>query len=483
VLASAAGGAALAVPGVADTVKGLWAGEKKEKKDAEEEKGSAELWRDAQGNEGLRLTSEAVAGLRIVPVEVKRATETRPLPPQIGTLNYDNDRLFSIRTRFPGEVAEIKQFEEETPGSPQKRPLRFGDKVAQGETLAVMWSRDLGEKKAALVDAVCSLRLSQDTFSRQYKLFQDAALSLASLKATERQVQADSNAKLTAERTLKMWKMTNEEIQAIIAEANIIHDQKKVRTADNEMRWARVEIQVPKFLNGDQDSARKLNLVVVEKNTNVNDMVDPINSPPLFKVADMGRIQIWVHPPEEYLPLIRESLKKGARLKWQIRFQSEPANTPPLELDILMIAPSLEPNQHSPMVIGYLDNPEGKYLIGQFVTATIFMPPDADSVDLPTAALNEVDGQSLVFVQPDRGKAEYALRRVAVVRRFKEVVFVRTKLTEDERKTSEDEVKLGRRPIRQLLPGERVLTGGIVQMTAALENLLTQERVERQNEK
>jgi cobalt-zinc-cadmium efflux system membrane fusion protein len=475
--------AALAVPGVADTVKGLWVAEKKEKKAATEEIESADLWRDARGNDGLRLTDEAVTGLGVVPVEVKKATQPRALPPQIGTLNYDNDRLFSIRTRFPGELAEIKQIEEDTPGSPKQRPLRFGDKVKQGETLAVLWSRDLGEKKAALVDALCSLRLSRDTLNRQYEIFKDGALSLAAIKASERQVQADSNAVLTAERTLKMWKLTEEEIQAIKAEAQIISDHKKVRTAENEMRWARVEIQVPRFLNGDQVSARKLNLVVVEKNTNVNDMLDPISSPPLFKIADLGRLQIWVHPPEEYLPLIRESLKQGTNLRWQIHFQSEPPNTPPLELSILQIAPSLEPNQHNPMVIGYLDNPESKYLVGQFVTATIFMPPDADTVEVPPAALNEVDGQSLVFVQPDRKKAEYTLRRVAVVRRFKDVIFVRSRLTEEEQKTSAEEVRLGRRPIQPLRPGELVLAGGIVQMTAALENLVTQERVERQKSK
>jgi len=323
------------------------------------------------------------------------------------------------------------------------------------------------------------LRLSQDSLARQSKIFQDGAMSLAAIKATERQVQTDSNAVLTAERTLKMWKMTDEEIQAIKAEAQIIHDQKKVRTAENEMRWARVEIKVPKFLDETDHPVRKLNLAVVEKSTNVNDMVDPISSPALFKVADLGRLQIWAHPPEEYLPLIREGLKKGTKLRWQIRFQSEPANTPPLELEIVQIAPSLEPNQHSPMVIGYLANPEGKYLIGQFVTATIFMPPDADTAEVPTDALNEVDGQSLVFVQPDRKKAEYTLRRVAVERRFKDVTFVRSKLTPDEEKASAQEQKRGRLPIQPLRPGERVVVRGVVEMTAALEALKTKQWSEK----
>ena len=116
-------------------------------------------------------------------------------------------------------------------------------------------------------------------------------------------------------------------------------------------------------------------------------------------------------------------------------------------------------------------------------TVTIFMPPDADTVELPTDALNEVDGQSLVFVQPDPKKTDYVLRRVAVVRRFKDVTFIRSVLTEQEKKTSAAEVQLGRRPMQPLRPGERALTGGIVQMASALESLVTKERVERQNDK
>jgi cobalt-zinc-cadmium efflux system membrane fusion protein len=470
--------AALAVPGVADTVKGLWSAEKKKKTGSDETPGSAQLWRDAKGNIGLRLTDEAVKGLGIAPVAAKKAMQPRPLPPQIGTLNYDNDRLFSIRSRFPGEIAEFKQVEEDTTGSPTRRPLRFGDKVKQGETLAVLWSRDLGEKKAGLVDAMCSLQLSRDTLARQYDLFKDGALSLAAIKASERQVKGDTNAVHTAELLLKMWKLSEQEIHDIKAEAQTISDQKKVRSTDYEQRWARVEIKVPRFHDA-KDPSAKLNLVVVEKNTNVNDMVDPINSPPLFRVADLGRLQIWVHPPEEYLPSIRDSLKKGKKLKWQIRFQSDPPNTPPLELEIVQIAPSLEPNQHNPMVIGYLDNPEGKYLVGQFVTATIYMEPPPNTVEIPTEALNEVGGEAMVFVQPDPAKREFVLRRVAVVQRFKDVTFVRSELTPEEEKTSAREVERGRLPLSPLLADERVVTRGVVEMTAALEAQKTQQRDEK----
>jgi cobalt-zinc-cadmium efflux system membrane fusion protein len=435
---------------------------------------------EKNGNQGLRLLPETVAGLGIEPSLATKAIRERALPQQIGTLNYDNDRLFTIRSRFPGELAEVGKVIDTDGGvtPTRERPMRFGDKVRQGDLLAVIWSQQLGSAKAALVDAICAVRLSQDTLTRYEDLYQKGAMTLSSLKLAERQLQADSNTLLTAERSLKMWKLDKQEIDVIKAEAKIIQDQKKARSADDEMKWARVEIKVPWF-----DKAHPgRELVVVEKNTNINDMVDPINSPPLFKLADTSRLQIWVHPPEEYLPLLREGLKQGpGSLQWDIRFQSEAQDTPARKLDIIQIAPSLEPNQHNPMVLGYLPNPDGKHLIGQFVTATIFMAPDENTVEIPTDALNEVEGQALVFVQQDPAKHEYTLRRVPVVRRFKDVTFVRTKLTEEDEKISKSEVAQGRRPLQPLLPDERVITRGVVELTAALEALATKDKIARKN--
>jgi cobalt-zinc-cadmium efflux system membrane fusion protein len=468
----------MVLPPVRTTIHGWLVGDAKAASSANTTKSEELEYFEKNDIQGLHLPEKAVVGLGLRPIKARLATEGRPLPPQIGTLNYDNDRIFAIRSRFPGELAEVTQvLDADGPITPtRQRPLRFGDKVKQGDRLAVIWSQPFGAAKAALVDAVCALRLSQETLKRYEDLHQKGAMALASVKIAERQVQADSNSLLTAERSLKMWKLEKQEIEEIKAEANVIHDQKKSRSADDEMKWARVEIKVPWF---DKTNPNR-ELIVVEKNTNLNDMVDPINSPPLFKLADTSRLQIWVHPPEEYLPLIRAGLKKGpGGLQWDIRFQSEARETPAAKLDIVQIAPSLEPNQHTPMVLGYLPNPEGKYLIGQFVTATIYMPPDKDTVEIPTDALNEVEGQAYVFVQSDSGKHDYSLRRVAVVRRFKDVTFVRAKLGDDDKKVSDAEVARGRRPLQPLLPDERVITRGVCELTSALEELAIKSRIAR----
>src|SRR5215467_10132933 len=60
---------------------------------------SVEFFRDKQGNPGLRLHDDSVQALQIRPEAAQRASEERALPPQTGQVNYDNDRLWVIRSR------------------------------------------------------------------------------------------------------------------------------------------------------------------------------------------------------------------------------------------------------------------------------------------------------------------------------------------------------------------------------------------------
>jgi cobalt-zinc-cadmium efflux system membrane fusion protein len=470
----------LAFPGVLDAIKGNESGLSAE---LAHEREPAKLFKTATGNYGLRLSAEVIEGFSIRPVKVVEAKQPRPLPPQIGSVNFDNDRLFILPSRFPGEVAEIHQTRDldQYPPIPSKfRPLRYGDRVNEGQLLAVVWSKDLGEKKAAMVDAMSSLRLSEDLLRRNAKLFEKGALPEAAYRASERQVQADRIALLTAERTLKMWKLSAAEIKAIKDEAQEIIkltlDPAKKRDLDAEVKkWARVEIKAPIFT-----TERNRELYVVEKNVNLVQMVDPTTV--MFKLADLSRQQIWVHPPEEYLPMLQERLKSGGKLTWEIRFQADPA-APPLKLPILQLAKSLDPNLHTPMLIGYLPNKEDRYLVGQFVTATIYVEPDPDTVEIPTDALNEVEGEALVFVQNGDRKDEFILKRVAVAQRFKDKTYVRARLTKKDLETSRAEVERGKRPLEPLLPGEQVITHGVVELTEELGDLVTKERIESGTDK
>jgi cobalt-zinc-cadmium efflux system membrane fusion protein len=443
---------------------------------------------DAGGRAGLALTKAAISGLAIKPVRVQRAVRARPLPPQIGTINFDNETLFSIPSRFPGEIAEIAEvYDPSEPNyssakKPFMRPLRYGDRVKQKQMLCIVHSVALGTAKAALVDAVCSLALSKETLDRHYKLFAEGSISLATLRQSERQVLADSNTVLTAERTLLTLKLSELEVQGVKDEAKKIAELAKDATFKRDAkaeaeRWAKVVVTVPEFDKEDPDRE----LVVVEKNTNLYSMIDPIaTGTALFKLADLTRVQVWVHPAEEYLPTFRKMLDSpspGGPF-WTISIPSYPDDKlPPIRFT--QIAPSLEPFQHAPLLMGYLHNPNGnKYVIGQFVTATIDLPPEPDTLEVPTEAINEISGEALVFVQPDPKKDEFILRRVAIVQRFRDVTMVRMQLTNVELDENQRNAKLEnpKRTIEPLSVGDLVVTRGVVELTAALEDLLMKEK-------
>ena len=437
---------------------------------------AVELIRDAKGNAGLRISEEALKSLQAKPYEVQEAFGLRRMPPQMGTINFDNDYLFLIRPRFSGELVSLLQVpvDEDTYPNGAKRDMSFNDRVKQGTVLGVYWSKDLGQAKGALVDAIVNKKQSEIYFQAKKKLYESGDLSLVLYQQYEKQLQNDINAYRVALYPLYVWKVPKEEIAQLEKEADaILADRNKPRHAEEEAkRWATVEIKAPEFAfkDGKPDPSREL--VILEKNTNVGDFVDPGRDKPLFLLGDLSRLQVWVHPPEEYLPMLRSHLARHGpgSLRWKIKFQSDPATE--LELPISKISPSLDPTLKTPMLIGEVKNPDRKFLVGQVVTATILLPPPSDTVEVPPEAINVVESQNLVFVRKKDGpKNDYYLRRVAVAHTAGEMTLVRSNLTEEDERYSKAEQARGRRPLQELHPGEVVLSRGVVQLTGALEDL------------
>jgi membrane fusion protein, heavy metal efflux system len=121
----------------------------------------------------------------------------------------------------------------------------------------------------------------------------------------------------------------------------------------------------------------------------------------------------------------------------------------------------IDPNQHTALVMGWVDNTAGRLRVGQFITATVDLPPPGKEVAIPVAALVEQGDQQIVLVQPDPREPRFVRRRVAVVRRAGGMVFVQSEPTPAQRQ----------RGIRPLRPGELIVISGAVQLTAALADL------------
>jgi cobalt-zinc-cadmium efflux system membrane fusion protein len=408
----------------------------------------------------------------------------REAPPRVlelpATLAVDGDRLLHVSSRFSGEVIEVGRF-------------KVGDAVKKGELLAVIWSKALGEKAGELLDALVQLHSDQESLTKMEKLYEQGSVPEAMVRQCQRTVESDRNTVNRAERTLRVWRVTDNEIKVIQDEAKRVEKSGGKRDPEREKNLARVEIRAP--LTG----------TLLERNLVVGEIVD--TSTELFKIGDLSRLKVLGKVSEEDLPALQrlkkpvewtihppveaKSRRTDARIEgsldqvrvreeaWNARFKSVVSQYAQAEqksgrsrIDQWQLAfgfpiptgqtgrmeaigPVIDPATQTATVTGWVDNTSGTLRPGQLVTVAITLPPDSGEVEVPVAALVEEGGATYVFVQTDAARPVYESRRVMVVRRGKDVAHVRTD---------------------GLRPGERIVTPGAVELKGLLEDLKAREK-------
>jgi cobalt-zinc-cadmium efflux system membrane fusion protein len=425
---------------------------------------------------------------------VKAPAETRPLV-LYGSTALDPTRLMRIRARFaPAEVVSIGQVRDlersAQTGRSEFRELRPGDRVRKGDVLGVFFSVDVGSKKNDLLDALVQLALDQKILERAEK--QAHAVPEVFLLNAQRAVQGDRNAVNRAWNNLKVWNIPEEEIDALQEEARKISADKNAWFRTPAGRWvkkAEEKMKSPKGGNGNGKTPvvgkvdpaagndnpwgrvtlrAPFDGIIVERNIVPHEIVqDPTTC--LFQIAQVQRLLVIASAPEDELPNLN-GLRFSER-RWTVKTVGPTAATE-LPGPIEEIGYLIDPNQHTAVIKGYIDNPEEKIRAGQFVSATVRIPPPAGVVEVPLDAVVEDGQMCVVFVQPDPSKPHYTMRRVQLTHRFEKVAFARsTPFAEQERYASAAEKEQGLQPLEPLRPGERVLKTGVGELKAALLDL------------
>lgn len=408
------------------------------------------LTSDGKPTDTIEVPETVQKTLGITTVHVAAAPPPAPLRLE-GSLFLDPNRLTHVHTRFSGEVVEIGTVEApsddpERLGEMVKRQVRFGDQVKKEQILAVIWSKDLGEKKSELVDALSRLFLDQETQTRLEDLYKNGAIPERSLREAERNVESDLIAVSKAERTLITWRLQKKDLDEIRDEAARIHKNKGHWDQDSKRQWARVDIR------------SSIDGTVVEKNIAVGDVVEPQLD--LFKVADLTRLDVLAHAYEEDLPQL-EDLPLNER-HWNVYLKSDPDGRP-LSGSFSNIGNIIDPNQHTALVMGWVDNKSGRLRVGQFVTAAIDLPAYVDEVAVPASAVVDEDANSFVFVQPDPQKLRYERRKVWVKRRRENQIYVSSRITVD--------------GFSALEPGESVVDSSSLELCSQLDDLKAAARI------
>jgi cobalt-zinc-cadmium efflux system membrane fusion protein len=409
----------------------------------------------ADSSEGLQLVARTPDMVQL-PVEVAQTLDiqtavavpsTTPRSLELsGTLAMDPNRLSHVHARFPGELVEVGKV------AGTREPIAFGRPVHRGQMLAVIWSQDLGEKKSEFIDALSQQRVDEETLKRLARPAAEGAIPDRTMSDAQRRVEADRVAVARALRTLETWRVPKQDIDVLRQEADRLSGTTGPSHDERTQQWAKLELVSP--LDG----------TVVQSNVVLGDLVD--TSTDLFLIADLSRLQVIAHAYEEDLPALDE-IPPGQHA-WEIRVGGGPdAITRQGQFD--QVGCIIDPNQHTALMMGWVDNADGRLRVGQFITARMELPPAKHEVAIPATALLEEAEKQMVFVQPDPGRLQFVRRRIAVTRRFPDRVLVRSQLTPEL-------VKLGVGP---LVAGERVVTTRVVQLSAGLVGLKASAAVER----
>jgi cobalt-zinc-cadmium efflux system membrane fusion protein len=458
-------------------------------KEKDEEKGS----QSATARSGVTLVSGQAHTLE-VPEEVcaslgihrggqdavaiaQKPTTIRPLVLP-GSTALDPTRLARVRARFaPARVVQLGQTWDRSQhnGHSEFRELRQGDSVAKGDLLGVFYSVDVGSKKNDLLDALVQLELDQKIMDRveanRYSVPEVYYLTQV------RAVQGDRNAINRALNNLRLWDIPQDEIDALHAEARKISADKGEWYRTPEGRWVKGERQAsegkPDPGKEPEDPWGRVTLrapfdgVIVERNLHVDEMVVD-NTVNLFQIADVRRLLVIASCPEDQLPAL-EALDRDER-QWTVHTVGA-APESGLTGTIDEIGYVIDPNQHTAVIKGYVDNPGRRLRAGQYVTATVQIPPPDDVCEIPVDALVDDGKQCLVFVQPEAGVAHFTMRRVQVTHRFDRTVLVRNTPIPREEQLTPQEAEEGLLPKEPLRAGERVLLSGTVELKAVVLDL------------
>jgi len=499
----------------------LLAAKKDEAKEAEDSAESGTSLVPGQPHT-LEVSAEVAAALGIRKGEkdsvavAQPPSTTRPLVLP-GSTAIIPGRLARIKARFaPARVVQLGKVWDYSRknGHTEYRELRPGDSVTKDEILGIFYSVDVGSKKNDLLQALVQLELDQKILDEVEK--NRFAVPLVYYLNEVRAVQGDHTEISRALNNLKLWDIPQDEIDALRAEAKKISANKDEWLQTPEGRWvlrAKQAIEGKESNGGKLDPGKESNGgkldpgkeanggkldpgkeanggkldpgkeeenpwgrvtlrapfdgVVIEQNVTKDEMVVD-NTVNLFQIADVSRLLVTANCPEDDLPTL-EALQGNER-RWIVRTVGA-ASAAGLPGTIDEISYLIDPNQHTAVIKGYVENP-GKHIRGgQYVAATVNIPPPADVVEIPTDALVDDGKQSLVFVQPDAAKYQFTMRRVHVTHRFDRTVFVRDTPMPKEEQLTALEAEEGLLPQEPLRPGERVLLAGSVELKRVVIDL------------
>lgn len=315
----------------------------------------------------VELTVEAASRVDIRTAPVERRVLAAQLS-TTGQVGFDQDRLAHVSPRITGRVHRVHAV--------------LGQSIRAGETLAEIDSIELGQAKAAFLQAKAKEELARTSFERARGLLADRIASEQQVLEAEAALRAAAAELHTAEETLHLYGLNQAQVDALT------YDDRKASIYPLRAPFAGT---------------------VTERHVTLGELVTPERN--LFTLADLSRVWIWIDVYQRDLG--RVHLDDEARARVDAFPGEDFAGT------VSYLSPQVDTDTRTVRARIDVANPDGKLRPGMFVEVELVDPHAQEgaaarrpTLVVPEGALVRDGETSLVFVAV--GERRFARREVQI---------------------------------------------------------------------
>lgn len=323
-----------------------------------DEHSAEEEGHEGEGHEGegheeelVRLTPEELdeMGVKLTAAGPGRLQVTVTVP---GEVVVNADRVAHVVPRVSGVVRAVRK--------------RLGDTVTANEVMAELESRELASAQATFLAARERLALAKTTLEREEKLWKEKVSAEQEYLAA-RQAHAEAVIEMhSAEQNLHVLGVTHEYLQGL--------------TSDPDQAFEPYRLTAP--IAG----------TVIEKHITLGEKLD--TDATAFTVADLS--EVWIN-----LTVYQKDIESVAMGQPVTVRSSQGGATATGKIDY--VSPIVDEATRTAIARVVVDNSEGRWRPGMFVTGEIELRDVESPVAVPRDALQTVEGRTVVFVQTPEG--------------------------------------------------------------------------------
>jgi cobalt-zinc-cadmium efflux system membrane fusion protein len=306
----------------------------------------------------VQLKSTETANIKIEEVSLRSLENVLQVP---GNVQFNENKLAHVGSRVPGRVVEVR--------------ASLGDKVKQGDSLAIIDSTELGTAQSEYLKAKANFLAQEKAYERAKKLLEGKAISLGEYQKREAEYMTVRAEFKAAEDKLHLLGLSEAEVKHIGSE-HVIN--------------SKVAVRAP--FSG----------TVVERHATLGEVIEPAAN--LFTLADLSTLWVIADLPEKDITLAKTGLPV------EIKVSSYPDEV--FKGTVAYIADQIDPSTRTVKVRTEVDNSLGKLKPEMFATIFITTQIMSDVLAIPQEAVQTDGNKKIVFI--DKGNGGFEKREVSL---------------------------------------------------------------------